>query len=101
MCYVSDQRQSQHLQSFEKFDTPRKPENETFENLAAALRSHFKPAPSEIVERFRFHSRCNKLGDSMATYVTELRSLAEFCNFGDMLEGMTRKMVPIMGRASS
>ena len=50
------------------------------------LAKHFKPAPSEIVERFRFHSRSRRQGESVATFVAELRSLAEFCNFKDTLE---------------
>ncbi len=54
------------------------------------LSKHYKPAPSEIVERFRFNSRARKPGESVATYVVELRALAEFSNFGDSLEAMLR-----------
>ena len=52
------------------------------------LTKHFKPAPSEIFERFKFHSRSRKPCESVATFIAELRSLAEFCNFGDTLEPM-------------
>ena len=68
--------------------SPNKPGDKTYSALVTALSQHFKPTPSEIVERFKFHSRARKAGESVATYVAELRSLTEFCNFGDMLEVM-------------
>ena len=57
-------------------------------NLAKILQSHFKPAQSEIVERCKFHTQLCRPGESIATFMTELRSLSEFCNFGEMLEDM-------------
>ena len=59
-------------------------------NLVKTLDTHFKPAPSEIVERCKFHTRYRRPGESIATFVTELRRLSEFCNFGDTLEAMIR-----------
>jgi len=37
---------------------------------------------------FRFNSRTCKPGESVATYVAELRTPAEYCNFGETLEKM-------------
>ena len=42
------------------------------------------------MERFKFHSRFRKQGESVSTFVAELRSLSEYCNFGDTLEVMIR-----------
>ena len=70
--------------------SPSKPGEKTYAALVDALTQHFKPKPSEIVERFKFHSRVRKPGESVATYVAELRSLSEFCDFGDTLEVMIR-----------
>ena len=53
----------------------------------------YKPAPSEIVERFKFHSRNRRQGESVAIFVAELRSLAEFCNFGETLKVMLRDRI--------
>ena len=36
---------------------PKKPGEKSYVELIAALSAHFKPTPSEIVERCRFHSR--------------------------------------------
>ncbi len=73
--------------------TPKKPEEETFENLVAALQSHFKPAPSEIVEGSNFIPAVENREKSIETYVSELRSLSESCNFGEVLEDMIRDRI--------
>ena len=65
--------------------SPEKPGENTYTELVEKLSRHFKPAPSEIVERFKFHSRVWRAGESIATYVAELRSLSEYCNFGATL----------------
>ena len=46
--------------------------------------------PSEMTQRARFNSRIRKPGENVATFVSELRSLAEFCTFGTSLEDMLR-----------
>ena len=70
--------------------SPMKPGEKSYVELVEALTKHFKPTPSEIVERFKFHSRVRKPGESIATYVAELRSLTEYCNFGATLDVMIR-----------
>ena len=70
--------------------TPAKPVEKTLAELIEVLSKHYKPRPSEIMERFKFHSRSRRPGESVATYVAELRSLTEFCNFGASLEEMIR-----------
>ena len=54
------------------------------------LEEHFSPKPSEIVERFRFHTRTRKPGESVANFIASLRALSEHCNFGTVLEDMLR-----------
>ena len=65
---------------------PVKPSEKEYADLVAKLSQHYSPTPSEIVQRFKFHSRFCKPGESVVTYVSELCSLAEFCNFGQTLE---------------
>ena len=40
------------------------------------------------MERFKFYCRLREPGESVVTYVAELRSLTEFCNLGGSLEEM-------------
>jgi len=70
--------------------SPAKPGEKTFQELVTAMMEHHSPTPSEIVQRYKFHSRFRKPGESIATFVSELRSLAEFCNFEGTLEDQIR-----------
>ena len=65
-------------------------ECETYDELVVALTEHHSPAPSEIVQRFKFNSRFRYAGESVATYVAELRSIAQTCNYGSWLDEMLR-----------
>ena len=69
---------------------PAKPGEKAEKAYTALVDALSKPTPSEIVERCKFHSRFRKPGESVATFVSELRSLSEFCNFGDTLDVMIR-----------
>ena len=62
--------------------SPEQPKDKTYSEIVEVVKKHYSPAPSEIVERFKFHSRVRK---DEATYVAEL---AENCNFGDSLSTM-------------
>ena len=66
---------------------------ETYEELVKLLSAHFNPPPSEIVQRFKFHSRVRELEESVATFVSELRSLAEHCNFELTVEDILRNRI--------
>ena len=69
---------------------PEKPKDKTYTELVGILKEHYSPKPSETVQRFRFNSRFRQPEESVSTFVSELRSLAEFCNFGTALEDMLR-----------
>ena len=72
---------------------PDKPGDKEYKTLVDKLSEHFTPAPSEIVERFKFHTRFRKPGESVTAFVSELRSIAKSCNFGDTLETMLRDRI--------
>ena len=69
---------------------PAKPAETTFKKIVDTLEKHFSPKPSEIVERYKFHSRNRKEDEGVAAYVAELRKLTEHCNFGESLPEMLR-----------
>ena len=69
---------------FSSLLAPVKPElgEKSYKFLVDTLSKHFNPAPSEIVERFKFHTRFRKPGESVTAFVSELHSLAKSsCNF--------------------
>ena len=75
---------------------PASPKNKTYTELMDALSAHFSPKPLVIAERYRFHKRDQLPGESIATYVAELRRFARHCNFGTNLDSpCARSRIPI------
>ena len=69
---------------------PANPKDKSFADIVAALKGHFEPKPLIIAERFHFHRRNQGSGESIATYVAELRRLASKCEFKAYLEEALR-----------
>ena len=67
-----------------------KPGEKNYTQLVEVLTQHFDPAPSEIVQRYHFNARNQRKGETVTTYVSELRELAQFCNFRESLDTMLR-----------
>ena len=53
-----------------------KPGDKTYNELVSVLKEHYNLTPSETVQQSRFNSLFRKLGESVSTFVAELRSLA-------------------------
>ncbi|KFD54750.1 hypothetical protein M513_04450 [Trichuris suis] len=68
---------------------PKALEDCKYAELVGSLRTHFCPPPNEIVQRFRFHSRVQREGETISDFVTDLRRLTAKCNFLE-LDNMTR-----------
>ena len=73
--------------------SPNKPGEKTLEELMTALKKYYDPTPSEIVQRYKFNSPYRQPTETIATFISELRSLAEFCNYGTNLDEMLRDQV--------
>ncbi|KAL0148660.1 hypothetical protein M9458_055987 [Cirrhinus mrigala] len=72
---------------------PTQPSTVTNTNIVAALKRHYSPAPSEIVQRFHFHNCKQKPNQSISNYIAELRRLSVHCSFGDQLDAMLRDRI--------
>ena len=69
---------------------PETPKDKTYGMLAEIIKNHFVPKPSVIVQRYKFHIRVRQTGESISTFVAELRALSEHYEFGNTLEEMLR-----------
>ena len=69
---------------------PAKPADKKFSDLVQAMKDHLNPKPLVIAERFKFHKRDQKEGESIAQYTAALRRLADTCEFKDFLEEALR-----------
>ena len=69
---------------------PDRPRDKPFDALLQVLKKHYEPKPLVIAERFRFYQRGQKLGESIAEFVADLRRLSIRCEFGEFLDQALR-----------
>ena len=69
---------------------PEDPKDKSHEDLAKLLQDHFMPKSSAIVQRFKFNTRSQQLGETIAMFLAELRHLSEHCEDGITLDEMPR-----------
>ena len=69
---------------------PEKPTSKFFAELVKMVKEHYQPPPSATFQRFLFNSRSQKEGETVATFVAELRKLSEHCQFEASLNDMLR-----------
>ena len=69
---------------------PAAPKEKTYAELKRTLQGHLSPQPLVIAQRYRFHKRNQKDGESVASFLAELRSLARECEFGAALDEALR-----------
>ena len=70
--------------------TPNTLEETSLARIEEVMESHHCSKPSETVKRFEFYNRAQKPGETVSSFVAELRAIAEHCNFGDSLDQMLR-----------
>ena len=70
--------------------SPQTPGDKSYDELITLLKNHFNAALSEIVQRFKFHSRSRQPEETIAIFVAELRSIGQHCNFGESLNDLLR-----------
>lgn len=69
-------------------------ENEKkLEEVIAIFEDYFKPKSNEIINTFHFNQRVQEDGENFDTFYTELRKIAQNCNFENFLERMLRDRI--------
>ena len=69
---------------------PAEPSTKTYDEIVTLLNDHLLPKPLVIAERFRFHKRDQKEGETITVYVAELRKLTEHCKLRGALNDALR-----------
>ena len=72
---------------------PKKPVEETYENLTKLLTGHLKPAPSEVMERCMFNRAKQEQNESISEFATRLRHLALNCKYADLNVALRDQLV--------
>ena len=70
--------------------SPTKLGDTPYKDLVDAMKKHVNPTPSVTVQRFKFNSHVCLVEETVSTYVLELRSTPEHCNFSELLDDMLR-----------
>ena len=69
---------------------PTKPAEIDYKDLVSMVKTHYAPVPSVMVQRFKFHSRVQRQGETVAAFMAALRQLTEHCELGTTLNDMLR-----------
>ena len=80
---------------------PAKPGEKSYKDLVKLMSEHHNLPPSEIVQRYKFHTRNREPGESIAAYVAGLRALGQNCGFGESLMLLDRLVCGVNANASS
>ncbi len=62
--------------------------DDKYVTATAALKAHFSSGRSRRMHRFEFRQRTQKSGETVSHYVSALRELARFCDFGVLEDGL-------------
>ena len=69
---------------------PAKPSSLSFKTIVETLQKHLSPRPLLIAEWFRFHKRNQLEGETVSSYLAELKKLSLYCEFGTNLNDALR-----------
>ena len=69
---------------------PAVPSTKKYAEITETLKAHLNPKPLVIAERFKFHHRNQREGETVAQYMAEVRRLSEHCEFKDYLNEALR-----------
>src|SRR5258705_5515792 len=72
---------------------PTKLDSLSYSDVVLRMGAHFNPSPSHIAQRCRFHRRLQIQGESITTYITQLRKLSEHCKFTDLDDRLRDQLV--------
>ncbi len=64
---------------------PKTPAETAWKEILRLLRDYYAPKVNPIVERCKFYQRTRQQGESAASFLAELRAMADKCEFGDQL----------------
>ncbi|RVE46453.1 hypothetical protein evm_008920 [Chilo suppressalis] len=79
--------------------SPYKPSDKTYEYIVKTFLEHLQPKRSVVAERYYYRQRRQFKTETILQYISELKRLTKFCNFGATLEENLRDQL-VCGLAS-
>ena len=71
-------------------ESPARLDKTPYKDLVDSMKKHVNPVFFVTVQRFILYRHVCLAEETVSTYVLELRSIAEHCNFGESLNDMLR-----------
>ena len=68
-------------------------EKKKYKDLVKGLKNHFEPKKYVTYERYMFNIRAQEEGESIDTFVTDLRKKAKNCNYGQLHDELVRDRI--------
>ena len=81
--------------------SPVKPANSSLAELSTIMQDHLNPKPSIITQRYKFKSCRQKEGESVKSFIANIKKLSVHCDFGVNLESNVRDQFVFGLRAES
>ncbi|XP_011859079.1 PREDICTED: uncharacterized protein LOC105556593 [Vollenhovia emeryi] len=72
---------------------PERVADKKFEDVVKTVTAHFKPKPSEAMERCNFHRARQEANESIAEYAARLKKLSLHCNFDNLKTALRDQLV--------
>ncbi|XP_072400642.1 uncharacterized protein [Diabrotica undecimpunctata] len=69
---------------------PEVPSSKTFEELKRVLIEHYSPKRLVIAERYKFYNTNQEPQEDIKSFVSKLKSVAQYCKFGQFLKECLR-----------
>lgn len=86
---------AEHYALLKNILAPKKVSESTYEECVKSLKDHYSPSSRAISETFKFHSRKQQEGESVLTFITDIKKLSTKCDFGDFLDRALRDQLVI------
>jgi len=73
--------------------TPSKPVDKSYDTLKEMLSNYINPKPNVLTERYKFKERKQGSEETISQFVTALKKLSQYCEFGNNLDDSLRDQV--------
>ncbi|CAH1188736.1 unnamed protein product [Phyllotreta striolata] len=68
-------------------------EKKNFDTVVAAFENYCKPLRNETYDRYKFFTRKQQEGETFDSFVTDIKDLANLCNFGTLQDSLIRDRI--------
>lgn len=84
---------NQGREIYETLSFDQEPEERSLKCVIEAFSNYCDPKKNETVERYKFFTRIQEVGESLDKFITDIKILAATCNFEQLKESLIRDRI--------